>query len=322
MDDALIDAYLHQQAMGNRVGGTFTTHALDNIVNEMKDKFPDKPIDKEKLQNRMKNIKRPFTRCYDIFKNGMSGFAWSPTTEMWNAEPEVWQHLIEVKPEASEWMNKSIRNYEKLVQLYGQDRATGQHAETASEMRRRRLQNSGNTSRSPYSADTINDIDFMVSQNEVNLENLCENENMTSHDNEVEDEASPLDQPSQFEAPSSSRSKRVRRNDNHEDADMSIALTSIASALVQSTKTMEKTNATIEKSTNVLEQCVGNRDPLKDFDVWDMVTNIGIPQSLHTKAYVFLVKDPKMLESVIRCPDSHRKSVLLELMGHHHESQD
>ena len=49
MDDAFIDAYLHQQTMGNRVEGTFTTHVLENIVNELKSKFPNKPIDKAKV---------------------------------------------------------------------------------------------------------------------------------------------------------------------------------------------------------------------------------------------------------------------------------
>ena len=35
MNDTLIEAYLHQHMMGNRVEGTFTTYALDNIVIEL-----------------------------------------------------------------------------------------------------------------------------------------------------------------------------------------------------------------------------------------------------------------------------------------------
>ena len=58
MDDTLVDAFLNQQNIGNRVGGTFTTHALDCIVDELKQKFPDKPIDKERVHNRMKNLKK------------------------------------------------------------------------------------------------------------------------------------------------------------------------------------------------------------------------------------------------------------------------
>ncbi len=54
MDDAIVDAYLQQHMLGNRVGGTFTTHASDTIIKELKENFLDKPIDKEKAQNRMK----------------------------------------------------------------------------------------------------------------------------------------------------------------------------------------------------------------------------------------------------------------------------
>lgn len=54
MDDVLIDEHFHQQTMGNRVGGIFTTYALENIVNELKGKFPNKPIDKKNTQNHKK----------------------------------------------------------------------------------------------------------------------------------------------------------------------------------------------------------------------------------------------------------------------------
>ena len=58
MDDALVDVYLHQHNMGNRVGGSFTPYAFENILKELKKKFLDKPIDKDKIQNCMKHIKK------------------------------------------------------------------------------------------------------------------------------------------------------------------------------------------------------------------------------------------------------------------------
>lgn len=61
MDNALIEAYLHQHTMGNRVGGMFTMYALNNIVIELKRKFLDKPIEKEKPQNHNKIRKKKFT---------------------------------------------------------------------------------------------------------------------------------------------------------------------------------------------------------------------------------------------------------------------
>ncbi|KAG6474137.1 hypothetical protein ZIOFF_068061 [Zingiber officinale] len=171
MDDALIDAYLNQHNIGNRVGGTFTTHAFENIVNELKEKFSDKLIDKERIQNRMKHIKRCWFSCYDIFKNGMSGFGWDPITEFFIAEPEVWQQLIEIKPAAAEWKTKPIRNYEKLVQLYGKDRATGQYAKTASEMQKRKASIEVENNVGGHNFETIDEVDFMISQQEIHLDN-------------------------------------------------------------------------------------------------------------------------------------------------------
>ena len=101
MDDAIVDAYLHEDTIGNRVGGTFTPRAFENIIKELREKFSDCPIDKEKVQNRMKHIKRVWTSYYDIFRNGLSGFNWDPISEMLIVEPEVWQQLIEVYSSSS-----------------------------------------------------------------------------------------------------------------------------------------------------------------------------------------------------------------------------
>ncbi|KAH7692299.1 hypothetical protein IHE45_01G057800 [Dioscorea alata] len=136
------------------------------------------------------------------------------------------------------------------------------------------------------------------------------------------DEASTssVNQSSQFEAPSSSKFKKVKRCDKYDDTSLSMAVESIANAIMQSTNAMiQASNTMKEKFTNVLNQCIANRDPTKDCDVWGMLTDIGITQPLLIKAYVFLVKDPKILEGVIRCPREHRKSLLLDLMGYDHE---
>jgi hypothetical protein len=96
MDEILIDAYLYQQTLGNKNGNSMTTSVMDSILQELKTHFPDKPITKDKIKDHMKHIKTKFNVCYDIFKNGLSGFAWDDTKHMWNAEEEVWEKLIEV----------------------------------------------------------------------------------------------------------------------------------------------------------------------------------------------------------------------------------
>ena len=81
MDDALVDAFLHQVIIGGRVNGTFTSKAYDN---------------KDKVKNQQKTLKKNFHECYDIFKDGLSGFGWNDSLNMWTAEPEVWEPLIVV----------------------------------------------------------------------------------------------------------------------------------------------------------------------------------------------------------------------------------
>ncbi|XVF64416.1 hypothetical protein PTKIN_Ptkin09bG0167600 [Pterospermum kingtungense] len=63
----------------------------------------------------------------------ISGFAWNPTTKMFDAEMDVWQQLIQEKPQARKWMHMSVDNYDKLLELFGEQRATGQYAESARE---------------------------------------------------------------------------------------------------------------------------------------------------------------------------------------------
>ncbi|KAH7665865.1 Myb/SANT-like domain-containing protein [Dioscorea alata] len=136
MDTALVDAFLNQYNMGLKVNGTFVSKAYDNIVEELAKSINIK-IEKSQVKNRWKILKKHFSDAYDIFKNGMSGFTIDPVTQLWMAEPEVWNDLIKVKPQAKIYMQNPVPHYEKMVILYGKDRATGNHSVTASELRKR-----------------------------------------------------------------------------------------------------------------------------------------------------------------------------------------
>ena len=73
MDDALVDVFLHQMIIGGRVNGTFTSKVYDDIVKKLVKKFH-MEINKDKVKNRQKTLKKNFHECYDIFKDGLSGF--------------------------------------------------------------------------------------------------------------------------------------------------------------------------------------------------------------------------------------------------------
>ena len=95
MDDALVDAFLHRVIIGGRVNETFIFKAYDDIVKELVDKF-DMEINKDKVKNRQKMLKKNFHECYDIFKDGLSGFGWNDSLNMWTAESKIWEPLIAV----------------------------------------------------------------------------------------------------------------------------------------------------------------------------------------------------------------------------------
>ncbi|XP_061359903.1 uncharacterized protein At2g29880-like [Gastrolobium bilobum] len=215
MDDALIDAFLHQQNDGNKVSGSFTSKAYETIIKELQQKFG-RSFEKEKIKSRWKIVKRRFSKCYDLFKNGLSGFAWDPITKQWCAEPEVWQKLIEAKPEAKEWMGKSIPNYDKLMIVCGGDRATGQHAETAKDIRNKRSL--------PCESESIETIDVTLeSAQEVGNEN-----EVTSLD--VQDTRSQ-----------EVKSKRAKRSKDEEVEGIQVALQDIAGALKEGNAAIHNT---------------------------------------------------------------------------------
>ena len=77
MDNTLVDAFLYQVIIGGRVNGTFTSKTYDDIVKELVENFHmeiNKDKVKDKVKNQQKTLKNNFHECYNIFKDGLSGF--------------------------------------------------------------------------------------------------------------------------------------------------------------------------------------------------------------------------------------------------------
>ena len=88
MDDALVDAFLHQVIIGGRVYGTFTSKVYGDIMKDLVEKFH-MEINKDNVKNRQKTLKKNFYECYDIFKDGLNGFGWNDSLNIRTVEPEV-----------------------------------------------------------------------------------------------------------------------------------------------------------------------------------------------------------------------------------------
>ncbi|XP_035831542.1 uncharacterized protein At2g29880 isoform X2 [Helianthus annuus] len=170
MDNAFIQAMITQQDKGNRINGTFTTQAYANMIEELTTKLPrdiiKMEITKNHLRNRLKTLKIRFSQWYDMFRGtSLSGFSWNPDTQLIEAEDEVWNKLIESKPEAASLKTKKVSNYNELLALFARDRASGIHAETAKEMNARLNNND------TINIETITDVDDLLATNEITLEN-------------------------------------------------------------------------------------------------------------------------------------------------------
>ncbi|KAF7067646.1 hypothetical protein CFC21_073508 [Triticum aestivum] len=122
MNEYLIDALMHQQDIGNRSAeGRFLTGAYESVITGVGERFG-VVIDRSNIKNRLKHVKDMFHECENLFDK-QSGIKWNPATRRFHADPQVWREFIERKPEAKKWMTKTIDHYDRLLELFGKDRA-------------------------------------------------------------------------------------------------------------------------------------------------------------------------------------------------------
>ncbi|KAA8521825.1 hypothetical protein F0562_012504 [Nyssa sinensis] len=288
MDDTLIDAFYQQNVIGNKIDGTFTTKAYDEVVKELCEKLG-MDVNKDKIKNRLKTIKTHFNECFDLFNYGLSGFSWSPITKLWSAEPEVWKSLIEAKSKAEKWRTTLINHYDKLCEMFAKDRATGAGAETAKEKRRRWV---SSTSEDPL--ESIHNIDQLVSQNEVTLENfICD------LDDDVENITSPK-APSTVPSQSATSKKKNKkmRYDDEKDVQMVKAIESVAEAIKEGNAIYEKYHQPV-----YLEK-----------EVYNELIAIGVQEFLLDDAYLYLTSHPDKMRQFLGCPFERRKGILERMM--------
>ena len=94
MDSILLDSLLEQRTRGNFFDGQLSTTGYSEVLNALQVAFG--PIlRKEHIKNRLKTLKEHFGKCCDLF-NSWSGIAWDPSTQRFDAEPQVWKEIIEV----------------------------------------------------------------------------------------------------------------------------------------------------------------------------------------------------------------------------------
>lgn len=168
-----------------------------------------------------------------------------------------------------------------MVKLYGKDRATREQSETALEMRQQWA-----TSTEEFSMENIEDIDYLVAQNEVTLES-CDNVG----DNNV------------GEASSKAKKRKVSKNEEMEQ--IMGAIQGVALAMREGNSALRERNLIFERSLARL--------PIPEQDMFHLLDEIN--SRLRMRAYLYLIKNPDMLRAFIGYPMEEHKELLFTMMS-------
>lgn len=174
-------------------------------------------------------------------------------------------------------MRKPIPNYDKMMLLCGEDRATGEHAETAREIRNKRAIYGDSTSfdASEFNSDSIQDtlgVGIEVTSPEV-------------------------PEASRSQGPKSKRPRKSR--DETESEGVVAVLQDLVGAIRESTLAYER---------------VKQKTPIPESEIWKMLEDLHIEARLMNRVYLYLLNHPECIRGVIGCPQDKRKSLLLEMV--------
>ena len=178
-------------------------------------------------------------------------------------------------------MTTLMFNYSKMAQLWGKDRAKGDHVETTKEKCARYA-----------TSTTIDEFDNLIFQNEVSLENF-----------EVEDGKRSLEinvarsrMSSQDAMSSKSKKRRLAEDDE------------FGNVIFQS---FDNVSMAIDRANEVMAKCF-SKSYGAEFHVALGVLDLDTISK--TEAYIFLMENPTYKEMFFGCPDHVRKCVLLTMI--------
>ncbi|PHU30508.1 hypothetical protein BC332_02601 [Capsicum chinense] len=192
-----------------------------------------------------------------------------------------------VKPQTAELKNKSFRNYEKLVMLYGKDRVTGKHAETGLDMLKRNTYK--NPRKSSVDSLTIDEIDDMAF---INIDSL---EDMEGHKQGDQSQA-PSDVPTHTvysKGPTPSRNKKSKHDH-----------------LKGMTDTLR---GGMDNLAGVINR-FSPLSPIHETEIWNMLEDLDLEPGVNIKAYIFLCQNASACRILIGCPREQCKNLLSEML--------
>ncbi|KAD6796437.1 hypothetical protein E3N88_07333 [Mikania micrantha] len=284
-----IVAMIMEQDKGNRINGTFTSQAYNNIIEELNTKLQ-MNITKNHLKNRLKTLKEHFSQWYDMFRGtSLSGFSWNSNTQLIEVEDEVWEKLIDSKPEAVMLKTKKVSNYYEMLEVFSKDRASGAHAETAKE-RNDRYEKIGN-----IKVETITEVDELLEANEVTLENQHSNYD----DVQVLDSMTSPPEQSSSAKKYKSKKRKVEQEDEVMESRLMDSINNVANAIQEGNKILER----------VYHQEYTGEEIYKQLEPMCLEPN-EIPDAM-----MFLAENQAKARLLFSCPFEIRMGMLKKMMG-------
>ncbi|KAK9062662.1 hypothetical protein SSX86_002113 [Deinandra increscens subsp. villosa] len=287
MDNAFLQAMITQQDMGNRINGNFSTQAYNDMVEELTTKLQ-MDLDKNHLKNRLKTLKQRFSQWYDLFRGtSLSGFSWNSNTKFIEAEDEVWNRLIESKPEAVALKKKKVSNYNEMLELFATDRASGANAETAKE-RNARL----HVNEDPQ-IETVTNVDEFLAANEVTLENQYNND---------DDVQMLFSEPSPPESSKTKKLKSKKRKIEEPDGAFNSKLVNCVDGVANA----------IQEGNKILDR-IYPREYTGD-ELYKELEPMGLEAYEISRALIYLGANQAQARLLFSCPLQIRKTILRDMM--------
>ncbi|KAG2409934.1 uncharacterized protein HKW66_Vig0005990 [Vigna angularis] len=313
MDAKLLHSMIEENRLGNRIDGSWTTQAYNNMVQFLHNAGY-VYVTKANVKNRQKVLKDRWREAHDLF-SGLSGFAWNSVTMRFEAEDES-------RPAASKWRVTSIRHYDLMVELWASDRATGSGVRTARQTRRRLT---------PRVSVDLNQ----------NIEYISEQPDWTTYRDPTPalpppfvDEYSPGNTQSVPSVPSggTSSSRGSKRKaplvdvvDAHFSAlrssldgftdvltSSNVHLGVISNAVVEQVSTMKDRNEILHSQTEILRRTPNYT--YTEADIYDMLSGMQISdETLLEQCYDFLCANPTCVKRLMGLPPHKRWNKLCKI---------
>ncbi|KAI9077959.1 hypothetical protein K1719_040088 [Acacia pycnantha] len=217
------------------------------------------------------------------------------TSKMDDALIESFTHELDMghkeKPKAAYWRNTPLPNFEKMLALYGNDRATGDEGDTPSNMKKRGISIPPPAHSGPPSP-VENEVDPLLSQNNLTFQDFLVNLDdvgVDDHSHGAQGESS----------------KKIRRVGANKVKDTSSEGVLIAEQIQGVVSAMREGNQVFRDryASQILTSQISGEDTFK------LIRKSGCDEDKIPIIYCFLMNDLSKLRTMIQCPLCASKSL-------------